>query len=245
MGTAAPPARRAAAIAYARPILGGLLIVASVLVPWTILSPLNARVRPDIPWASVIMLVYLAAVVAWLNGWGPPRGTADERARRLRLWPRRPAPHAERDSSTTLMVVLLLVLLSVVWTIVGRLSPMPDVTAYPTTSYRWSMFLMGGVMSGVLEEAAYRGYMQTGLEKIDPANAVLITSFVFAVSHITHGLGAVLLLGPGFFVAAMLYGILAQRTGTILPGMIIHVLGDLSYTFFGLLRGHVGLLFVD
>ena len=107
------------------------------------------------------------------------------------------------------------------------------------------MFLMGGVMSGVLEEAAYRGYMQTGLEKVDPANAVLITSLVVAVSHITHGLGAVLLLGPGFFVAAVLYGILAQRTGTILPGMIIHVLGDLSYTFFGLLRGDVSLLFVD
>jgi membrane protease YdiL (CAAX protease family) len=48
------------------------------------------------------------------------------------------------------------------------------------------MFIMGGLMSGVVEEAAFRGYMQTGLEKIDPANALVITSLVFAASHITQ-----------------------------------------------------------
>jgi ABC-2 type transport system permease protein/sodium transport system permease protein len=107
------------------------------------------------------------------------------------------------------------------------------------------MFIMGGLMSGVVEEAAYRGYMQTGLEQTDPGNAVVITSLVFAVSHITHGLATVLILGPGLFMAAMLYGLLAKRTGTILPGMLLHIVGDLSYTFFGVLRGDASLLFVS
>jgi membrane protease YdiL (CAAX protease family) len=115
--------------------------------------------------------------------------------------------------------------------VVGKLSPLPDLSAFPTTSYRWSMFLMGGVTSGVVEEAAYRGYMQTGLERRDPDNAILITSLVFVLSHITHGLGAVLLLGPGIFSASVFYGLLARRTGTIVPGMVIHVAGDLAYTF--------------
>lgn len=68
--------------------------------------------------------------------------------------------------------------------------------------------------------------MQTGLERRDPDNAILITSLVFVLSHITHGLGAVLLLGPGMFAASVLYGMLARRTGTIVPGMVIHVVGD-------------------
>lgn len=123
------------------------------------------------------------------------------------------------------------------------MTPVPDLALFPTTSYRWSMFIMGGVMSGVVEEVAYRGWMQTGLERHDPDNAILITSLVFAGSHITHGLPTLLLLGPGFFAASMLYGHLARRTGTILPGIAIHVIGDLSYTFFGVLRGDIGLLF--
>lgn len=53
-----------------------------------------------------------------------------------------------------------------------------------------------------VEEAAYRRYMQTGLDRVDPSNAVLITSLVFVGSHITQGVGAVLLLGPGLFVSS-------------------------------------------
>jgi membrane protease YdiL (CAAX protease family) len=236
---------RASAVAYAKPIVAGVLIVAAGVLPWTVLSELNARVRPELPWAGVVTLAYLAVLMAWLNGRGAPRRTAEERRHRLRLWPPVRNINAEAGSLSVWLVGFLLVLLYVAWVATARLSPLPDLAAYPTTSYRWSMFIMGGVLAGVVEEAAYRGYMQTGLEKVDPANALVITSLVFAVSHITHGIGAVLLLGPGLFVAAMLYGILARRTGTILPGMLIHVLGDLSHTFFGVLRGDPGLLFVS
>jgi membrane protease YdiL (CAAX protease family) len=98
-------------------------------------------------------------------------------------------------------------------------------------------------MSGVVEEAAFRGYMQRGLEQVDPGNAVVVTSLVFAASHLVHGVGALPLL-PGFFMAGLLYGILAKQTGSIVPGMIIHVLGDLAHMFFGVLRGDASLLFV-
>jgi len=103
---------------------------------------------------------------------------------------------------------------------------------------------MGGVTAGVVEEVAFRGYMQTGLEQYDRANALWITSLVFVAAHITQGLGAVVLLGPGLFIASMLYGTLARRTGTIIPGIVIHVFGDLAYTYFGVLRGDGSLLFV-
>ena len=104
---------------------------------------------------------------------------------------------------------------------------------------------MGGATAGVVEEAAFRGYMQTGIERHDRENAIWLTSLVFVASHITQGIGAVLVMGPGLFVASMLYGTLARRTGTILPGMAIHVVGDLARVYFGVLQGDGSVLFVN
>lgn len=126
----------------------------------------------------------------------------------------------------------------------SRSSTLPDLSAYPSTSYRWSMLIMGAVTAGVVEEVAFRGYMQTGIERHDPNNAVWITSLVFVVSHITQGIGAVLVMAPGIFIASVLYGMLAKRTGSILPGIVIHVLGDFVRVYFGVLGGDGRLLFV-
>jgi membrane protease YdiL (CAAX protease family) len=226
-------------------VLTGIAVAAAGLVPWTVLSTLNATIRPDIPWAASVSAVYVVALFAWLGGRGAPRSSSLERRLRLRLWPPVRMQVGARSTLPVAAVVIMLVVLYVAWIGVSRLSAMPDLGGYPTTSYRWSMFIMGGVMSGAVEEAAYRGYMQTGLERVDPANAVLIMSLVFAASHVTHGLSAVLLLGPGLFAAALLYGALVNRTGTILPGILIHIVGDLAHTFFGVLRGDAGLLFVS
>lgn len=230
---------------YITPIIAGLLIAAVGLVPWTLLAQVNANVRPDIPWAAVASLAYLVPFLAWLNGYGPPGRSAGRRRQRLRLWPPGTPDAAEAGGLTVGAIVVLLGLVYVLWIMISRLSPLPDLSAFPTTSYRWSMFVMGGVTAGVVEEAAFRGYMQTGIEKHDRENAVWITSLVFVAMHITQGVGAVLLLGPGLFVASMLYGILARRTGTILPGIVIHTVGDLAHVYFGVLGGDGSLLFVN
>ncbi len=225
---------------YVTPILTGLLILAAGLLPWTLLAQVNARVRPELPWAALATTAYLGILLAWLNGWGPPQRTADQRRQRLRLWPPRSAP--DDGSLSAGVVIVLLALMYVLWIAISRMSPVPDLSAYPTSAYRWSMFIMGGVTAGIVEEAAFRGFMQTGLERHDRENAVWITSLVFSASHITQGIVAVVVMGPGLFIASMLYGTLARRTGTILPGMVIHILGDLARVYFGVLRGDGSLL---
>lgn len=227
---------------YVAPILTGLLILAAGLLPWTLLAQVNVRVRPELPWAALVTVAYLGILLAWLNGWGPPRRSADRRRQSLRLWPRG-APDA--DGLPAGAVIALLGLMYVLWIVISRMSQMPDLSAYPTTSYRWSMFIMGGVTAGVVEEVAFRGYMQTRIERFDRQNAIWLTSLVFVASHITQGVGAVVIMGPGLFIASMLYGTLARRTGTILPGMAIHVLGDLARVYFGVLQGDGSQLFVN
>ena len=62
--------------AYARPVLAGLLVAALGIVPWTLLARRNAVFRPDVPWAALTTIAYLALLVAWLDGAGWPRRTA-------------------------------------------------------------------------------------------------------------------------------------------------------------------------
>ena len=233
-----------AAWPYIGSIAKGLLIALAGTGAWAVLARSNATVRADLPWAAGAMAVSLVVLVLWLSGVGPPKASAATRRELLRLWP---PQHPERGAGglSTAAIVLLLVALTVAWIGIGRLTPVPDLSGYPTSIYRWSLFLMSPVVAGVIEEAALRGYMQRGLERVDPRNAIWITSLVFVTSHVTHGLDTVLLLGPGIFAASMLYGHLALRTGTIVPGMCIHVVGDLTHTYFGVLHGNGSLLFVQ
>ena len=75
------------------------------------------------------------------------------------------------------------------------------------------------VMGPIIEEIGFRGIFLGGLLKTRcrPWIAILISAVVFALFH---GFGAQ-------FVTAMLFGILAGwlywRTGSIIPGLIIHV----------------------
>ena len=245
MVVASASSTTAPAISYAKPIAWGLLVALAGVGPWILFARLNATIRPDLPWAALATAVYLAALLSWLNGFGPPGASAGMRRDLLNLWPTDAKSRPNIDGLSIGAMVALLAGLYAAWIVVGWTTPIPDLTVYSTSSYRWSMFLMGPVTAGVVEEAAFRGYMQRGLERVDPANALWITSLVFVAAHITHGLGAVVLLGPGLFAVSMLYGALARRIGSIVPGMVIHTLGDMAYMYFGVLRGDGSLLFVQ
>ena len=242
------PADRAAGEApaareLAKPVLIGLAVAAAGVLPWVVMARTNASVRPDLLWAALATAVYLALLLAWLNGAGPPRRSRKSRHYLLRLWSERPPKHSD-DLLSIPAIVVAFVILTAVWIALAPPGP-PDLSAYPTTAYRFSIAIMGAAVSGIVEEAAFRGYMQRGLERFGAHRAILITSVVFVLVHAVHGLGALLMLGPGIFVASWLYGWLAIRTGSIVPGMIIHSLGDFAYTYFGLLSGDHRLLFVS
>lgn len=235
--------------AYVRPVVAGVLVAAVGIGPWVLLAKRNLAFRPEVPWAAIATLLYLVLLVSWLNGAGWPRRTAAWRRRNLRLWPRQVAVgdttigwRARLEAAAPLVIGWGA--LTMLWILVGRAEQPPDLSAFPTTAYRFSIFFMGPLVSGVVEEAAYRGYMQRGLEPFGVERAVLVTSLVFTLSHGVHGLETLLLVGPGFFVVSILYGVLALRTGSVIPGMILHTLGDLAYTYFATLRGAGRLLFV-
>jgi len=124
------------------PVLTGLVITAAGLGSWTLLAKWNATIRPDLPWAALVTLAYLSVGIAWLNGWGPPRWTADARRQRLQL---RGAPPPPEEGLPAAAIIAMLAVLYVLWILISRFSPAPDLSELSTTSLRWSLFLMGGL----------------------------------------------------------------------------------------------------
>jgi membrane protease YdiL (CAAX protease family) len=161
---------------YALPILLGSAILVVGVLPWLILAPINAWVRPDLPWAALIMAAFLFLYVAWLNGAGWPRAWRERRHYSLRLWRPTQSTWTRAGLGPTATFVGLLAVLTVLWILVAGLDQPPDLAAYPTTSYRISNLVMGATVSGVVEEVAFRGYMQTGLERFGAGTAIVVTS---------------------------------------------------------------------
>ncbi|GAA4723957.1 CPBP family intramembrane metalloprotease [Sphingomonas lutea] len=226
----------------AREVALGLGVAILGIGPWALLAPLNARIRPDLPWAAAATLILLALLAWWLAGGGPPRASRDARWRTLRLWSAGGPERAHRWSAETWMLILVFVALTAAWIGLSGGRPLPDGSQYPTTAFRISAFVMTPLVAGVAEEMAYRGFMFSRLERFGPETAMVVTSAVFAAAHLVHGLGVLVLL-PGFFLISLIYCALVRRTGSILPGMALHMLGDAAYLLFAVLGGNIGWLF--
>ena len=233
------------ALAYAAPILLGLLVTLAGVAPWVVMAPLNARIHPEFPWAAVATLLWLVLYIAWLNGAGPPARWKAARRYRLRLW--RPGSNgwSREGIAVTLALMALIGLLAFAWILIGAPERPPDLSRYPSTAYLVSIVVVGPLVSGVTEEAGFRGYMQRGLERFGSGTAFVVTALVFTLVHGVHGLDTLLFLGPGIFIAGMVYSLLAYHSGSILPGMVMHFLGDLAFTWFAVLGGDWRLLIVS
>jgi membrane protease YdiL (CAAX protease family) len=90
----------------------------------------------------------------------------------------------------------------------------------------WTVLIMGSIVAGICEETGFRGYMQAPLEKkYGPSTAIIITSIVFMLIHLSHSWAAPIL--PHIFFASVLLGILAYKTGSLIPGIIGHSFLDI------------------
>jgi membrane protease YdiL (CAAX protease family) len=84
---------------------------------------------------------------------------------------------------------------------------------------RWRYFLALAFLPAVCEELAFRGFILSGLRtRFRPWTAILLSSFLFALSHMN-----VFQFLPSFLLG-MVLGILAVRSASVLPGMLLHLL---------------------
>lgn len=223
---------------FVRAVVIGLAVGMAGTLTWAGLVAANIRYLPSIPWAAAVMAPILIAW--WLyfaRGRGRPHGTAD--ARRLGGRANRVPDHlwgpALGAGALGLVATLLL------QGVLARMVTLPrqqdlDPSQYPgLTVFAW--LVMSAAVSGVVEETAYRGYMQGGIERRHgTTTAILVTGSLFGLSHFNHPeVGTVLL--PFYLAVATVYGLLAAATNSIYPSMVLHAGGNLFSAFGFILQG--------
>jgi membrane protease YdiL (CAAX protease family) len=202
-------------------------LVAQVI--WTGILATNLKVSPAIPWAVVVMAVLLWATWRYFGGawWPPSTKAARRRYRRANAVPPPVFGLAMIAGLLALggLIALWLVMVQLV-TVPGN--PVANFANYsPLTLV--TVLVMASLVGAITEELGLRGYMLTRLEaSVGGWLAVVIVAVVISPGHgITQGF--VLPTLVWYFVADLMFGALSLLTRSILPGIVIHAIGLLTF----------------
>ena len=212
---------------FVRAIINGVLVALAGILPWSLMVKLNIAYYPNIPWAVLANAVYLWFFWKYVRGKGWPRSTSESRRLNCRA-------NALPDSiwGSAVIAGLTGIAAMVVFQIVySRLVALPqqstqnllDVPLFTLAP----MLLMGAIVAGLVEETAYRGYIQGAIErKYGPVTAIIVTGFLFALVHFNHPEVGVKLI-PFYMVISIVYGTLTYLTNSIMPAVFLHAGGNM------------------
>jgi len=205
-------------------VLIGTLVMLAGTIPRNLLFAANLKHHPALPWAIPLVAVYLRFFWRYLDGWGPPAETAPARKALLRANHLSGRVWAWALLAGGLGIVALVLALRVAnRLIVLPEQRLPDLGQVPVITVL-SLLLAAAPVAGIVEEAAFRGYMQGPLERRQGLPvAILITGTMFAVAHLDF----TPILWPYYVAVAAIYGTITYRTQSILPAIVLHTSGNI------------------
>lgn len=208
------------------------LVCAVGNLPPGVLMLANLRFLPGVPWLLPATALWLWLFWRWMNGgWWPP-STATSRRRDLRA---RPLSGSVWRWSL-LAGGLGLVSVMAFGLLLARFADIPrDTYKLPvelSTLPPWtviSILLAISVSAGVVEEAAFRGYLISPIARRHGwPIAILVSGLMFYLAHLNHAYLTLAHL-PFFLAISALNGLLVYLTGSILPAIVLHASADLLF----------------
>jgi membrane protease YdiL (CAAX protease family) len=208
-----------------RAIIIGFLVSSVGIAAWSACLTLIPA-----PWSILPMIAGLWIYWKIFSGRRGPKAGMATRRENFRLINLSPA--AWKWGLTAAVCFVVIVQLSFVLTF--RLLPFP--AARFTADYKaldhlplrvaFAIIVMSSVVAAICEETGFRGYLQVPLEKkYGPAIAIIITSLIFTLIHMSHTWARQII--PHIFLASVLLGLLAYKTGSLIPGIIGHAILDI------------------
>lgn len=210
---------------WLRAIISGLLIALVAANIWPVLL-----ITLGVPLGSVVEILFLGLYLWWAAGGGPPQSSQPSRAVAFRSG----SLSARQWLWTLIAAVFFAATVHAAVVVLFRLVPFPvaafrrgyDISLIPTVPLRWLAVVLSAMSAGICEETGFRGYMQQPLEtRYSPTVAILFSAFFFTIVHLNKGweLAGMIVIT---FMAGILLGLIAWSSGSLIPGMIGHVLMD-------------------
>jgi membrane protease YdiL (CAAX protease family) len=192
-----------------------------------LLSLVNVRMSPHVPWAGPLTAAWLWLYWRYLSGHGPPRATAELRRERLQI-----RPLVARIWGWALVATISafagLIAFSLAASRVApilRRAEVSDLDRYPLALVLTGL-VMTAVVAAVTEEAGFRGYMQSMLDRrLGTVASTVLVAAVFGLIHLSHGLAPEGLVING--AASVVLSLTARWTGSIRPGIVVHAASDI------------------
>ena len=206
-------------------IVIGLAIAIVGGAAWSVMFAVNFATNPALPWSIPATLAVLSIGWLYLGGSGPPAST---KAARAALLPRARLSGSEMGWATAAAFgasgVFVTLLLAAYRTLPIPMSPLPP-AALSAPGLSLAYFAMASLVAGVVEEAAFRGYMQHGLEgSIGRAGAIILVAVLFALFHGAHP--EVLFLIPIYLGTSISSSIVVAMSGSLWPVILAHAAAD-------------------
>ena len=210
-----------------RAIIIGLVIALLPANVWPLLL-----LRAGVPLAAIIEIAFLGLYVWWASGGGLPRRTQAARSLAFRSGVLSPA----QWFWTIVAALSFATIIHGAIVLLFRFVPFPteafrsgyDLSFIPSLPLKWIAVVISATSAGICEETGFRGYMQQPIEQRHGAViAILVSSFFFTLLHLTKSWAMVGMI-PIVFVAGLLLGLLAWSSGSLIPGMIGHVVMDIG-----------------
>jgi membrane protease YdiL (CAAX protease family) len=212
-----------------RAILVGELVTTIGGLPALLLF-VNLKFFPAIPWSLPVSVLWLCVFWQYLNGAGWPRSTLEQRRHDLRGTPLTGQLWRWSLFAGALGMVSVVALAF----LTPRLAGIPrdafkltvNLSLYPP----WTVIsiLLGiSLFAGIVEEAGFRGYMLSPIQRRHgwPV-AILVTGVVFFLDHhFSHSYATFAFL-PFFSAVSTLHGLLVYLTRSILPSVVLHSVAD-------------------
>lgn len=189
----------------------------------------NLKVAPTLPLFLPVTVIWLWLFWRYVRGDGWPRSTSDWRRDCLRG--RMPSPRvwvwALVAGGLALTAVMGIAFMTY------RLAALPEaayrapfeVASFPPWTLV-SIFAALALTAAVVEEAAFRGYMLSGIQRrFGWVVGIGVVTILFYVAHLSHAYATVAFV-PFFLGHGLVFGLLVFHTRSIVPGVVLHAISD-------------------
>jgi membrane protease YdiL (CAAX protease family) len=181
---------------------------------------------------ATLEVAFLLLYLWWTRGGGPPRSTKSARARACRA-----GSFSLRQWMWAIAAALAFaVTVHAAMVVTFRLVPFPadafhkgyNFSQIPSLPLKLLAVVLAAASAAITEETGFRGYMQQPIEERHGALvAIVVSTAFFLIAHLNQS-WAVPAMNPIGILVAVLLGLLAWSSGSLVPGILGHTTMDIG-----------------